>query len=116
MSIFSFIILESKSLAIEKDRYRKHDFIKKENDFYIYSRQQAPSLLDKSRHLNSNFLNFIVKISDEIKSDIFFSIRDLQDRESEMSISNLTHQSIPLPTSRHINLGLIYRYIREDDL
>ena len=72
MTICSFIAIDKKSLLILKDRYRKHDFIKMDNGFYIYSRQQPPSIIDSEGILSSKFLEFICMITKEVKCDVFF--------------------------------------------
>jgi hypothetical protein len=110
MSIFSFVVIETKSILIEKDRYRKHDFIKMDNGFYIYSRQQPPSIIDSKGILSSKFLEFICIITNEIKCDVFFLITDLKNNDLKISTSNLAKKSIIIQSNNSISLDLLYRY------
>lgn len=110
MSIFSFVVIETKSILIEKDRYRKHDFIKMDNGFYIYSRQQPPSIIDSEGILSSKFLEFICMITKEVKCDVFFIITDLKNDDLKISTNNLASKSIIIQSNNSMNLDLLYRY------
>lgn len=110
MTTCSFIAIYKKSILIEKDRYRKHDFIKMDSGFYIYSRQQAPSIIDHNGILSSDFLDFICMITHEVQSDVFFLITDLRDNDFKISVSNLTKKSTIIQSNTYIALDVYYRY------
>lgn len=86
MTVFSFIILPANSSLIEKDRYNKHSFIKKEGNYYIFARQQTGGF-GEGKTLDKDTFNFIRLLSSEMESSIYFSIKDLKDKEGESDFS-----------------------------
>lgn len=111
MTICSFIAIDKKSLLIEKDRYRKHNFlIEIDNGLYIYSRFHGASFIDKNKLLNLSFLDFISLIANEIKSNVFFSFHDLKNKESELSVINFIHKKPKITKNNYIEYGELYKF------
>ncbi|MDW0111177.1 hypothetical protein [Sporosarcina aquimarina] len=86
MTTFSFIILPKKSSLIEKDRYNKHSFVKKEGNFYIFARQHTQGFaVDKS--MSRDYLDFIRSLSNEMQSSIYTLVKELKNKEGEDDFS-----------------------------
>lgn len=86
MTAFSFFILSEKSSFIEKDRYNKHSFVKKEGDFYIFARQQ-PAGIAEGRSISREYIDFIRSISSEMESPIYILVKELKNKEGESDFS-----------------------------
>ncbi|WOE33269.1 MULTISPECIES: hypothetical protein [unclassified Acinetobacter] len=113
MSTFSFVIIKEKSNLLEKDRYRKYNFIKIDYGFYIYARQHM--IINKDGKLNSSFFDFIILISEEIQSDVILLINILKNNESEddIKIKNyMNKKTIDLKRNTIIKHQTLYSYRR----
>ena len=85
MTTFSFFILPEKSSLIEKDRFNKHSFVKKERNFYIFARQQIGEVEGKS--ISRDYFDFIRSISSEMESPIYTLVKELKNKEGENDFS-----------------------------
>ena len=86
MTAFSFFILPEKSSLIEKDRFNKHSFVKKEGNFYIFARQQTEGFVE-GQCISNDYFDFIRSISNEIKLPIYTLVKELKNKEGENDFS-----------------------------
>lgn len=86
MTVFSFFILPKKSLLLEKDRFNKHQFIKKEADYYIFAREQSSSIIEGSE-VSIDHWKLLNSILEETEATIYFLTKELKNRESENDFS-----------------------------
>lgn len=86
MTTFSFFILPEKSSLIEKDRYNKHSFVKKEGNFYIFARQETESIVE-GKSISRDYIDFIRSISSEMESPIYTLVKELKNKEGENDFS-----------------------------
>ncbi|AXI00957.1 hypothetical protein DV702_15310 [Sporosarcina sp. PTS2304] len=86
MTTFSFLILSEKSSLIEKDRYNKHSFVKKEGNFYIFARQQTAGIVE-GKSISREYIDFIRSISSEMESPIYTLVKELKNKEGENDFS-----------------------------
>lgn len=86
MTVVSFFILPNKSILIEKDRFNKHVFIKKEDNYYIYARHQSTGII-KGDKVSADYWKLLNSIVEETEGTICFLVKDLKNRESEYDFS-----------------------------
>lgn len=86
MTVFSFFVLPKKSSLIEKDRFNKHTFVKKQGDFYIFARQQTEGFVE-GKSISRDYFDFIRSISSEMESPIYTLVKELKNKEGENDFS-----------------------------